>query len=202
MRAVVNAGNETPLILAVDDSFDRLQLLHTALLEAGFARIRLLNETTDLLQKVVALRPDVILMEVDSPSRDVLEQLNQVRDRQPTAVLMVSQDPQAQSIQAAVASGVCAYSVDGVSAEKVRPAVEVAMATFDSFRKLRIELAEAKSKLSQHKRIDRAKHILIEKKGMTEDEAHKALRKLSMDRKRKLVDVADDLIALSDLFQN
>ena len=194
--------NETPLILAVDASFERLQLLHESLQAAGFERIHLLNDTTDLLEKVLALRPDVILMEVDSPSRDVLEQLSLVRDRQPTAVLMVSQDPKAQSIQAAVASGVCAYSVDGTSADKVRPAIDVAMATFKSFKKLRGELAQAKTKLNHHKRIDRAKHILIQEKGMTEEQAHKALRKLSMERKRKLIDVADDIIALSNVFKS
>ncbi|MEM6691648.1 MAG: ANTAR domain-containing protein [Planctomycetota bacterium] len=198
----MSGTNETPLILAVDESAERLQLLHESLKAAGFARIHLLNETTDLLDKVVNLRPDVILMEVESPSRDVLEQLNLVRNRQPTPVLMVSQDPQAQSIKAAVASGVCAYSVDGASASKVRPAIEVAMATFNSFKELRGELAQAKTELSQHKRIDRAKHILIAEKGLTEEQAHKALRKLSMDRKRKLVDVADDLIAYSNYFQS
>lgn len=197
----MNAPNDTPMILAVDESRDRLQLLHKSLLAAGFTRIHLLNETTDLLDKVLKLRPDVILMEVDSPSRDVLEQLNLVRDRHPTAVLMVSQDPRAQSIQAAVASGVCAYSVNGTCAEEVRPAIEVAMATFESFKKLRGELAQARTKLSHHKRIDRAKHILIEKKDMTEEQAHKALRKLSMERKRKLVDVADDIIAFSNFFR-
>lgn len=190
---------KTPSILAVDESFERLELLNESLRAAGFSNIHLLNETTDLLDKVLALHPDVILMEVESPSRDVLEQLNLVRSRQPTAVLMVSQDPKAQSIQAAVASGVCAYSVDGTSAAKVRPAIEVAMATFNSFKKLRGELAQAKTELSQHKRINRAKHILMEEKGMSEDQAHKALRKLSMDRKRKLVDVADDIIAFSNV---
>ena len=197
----MNASNESPLILAVDESFDRLQVLRESLQAAGFTRVHLLDDTTDLLEKVLALHPDVILMEVDSPSRDVLEQLNRVRDQQPTAVLMVSQDPQAQSIKAAVESGVCAYSVDGTSADRVRPAIEVAMATFESFKKLRGELADAKTQLSQHKRIERAKHILIAEKGMTEDQAHKALRKLSMDRKRKLVDVADDIIAFSKFFR-
>lgn len=195
----MNAPDHMPLILAVDDSADRLQLLNDALRAAGFSRIQLLNGTSDLLDQVIALSPDVILMEVDSPRRDALEQLNLVRDRHPTAVLMISQDPEAQSIQAAVASGVCAYTVDGVSAERVRPAIEVAMATFESFKKLRGELALAKTELSHHKRIDRAKHILIEAKGMSEEQAHKALRKLSMDRKRKLVDVADDIIAFASL---
>ena len=192
----------SPLILAVDESEERLNLLHRALQAAGFSRVHLLNETIDLLEKVTALSPDVVLMEVDSPGRDTLEQLNLVRDRHPTAVLMICQDEQAQSIKAAVASGVCAYSVDGVSPAKIRPAIEVAMATFQSFRQLRGELAQAKQDLNQHKRIDRAKHVLIEEKGMTEEQAHKALRKLSMDRKRKLIDVADDIIAFSRLFRS
>ena len=194
--------NEGPLILAVDESAERLQHLSKALQDSGFSRIHLLNETTGLLDKVVALCPDVILMEVESPGRDTLEQLNLVRDQHPTAILMIAQDPEAQSIQAAVTSGVCAYTVDGVSAAKVRPAIEVAMATFESFKQLRGELAKAKEDLSHHKRIDRAKHVLIEANGMTEEEAHKALRKLSMDRKRKLVDVADDGIAFSKIFRS
>ena len=198
----MQSPNEMPLILAVDESPERLQLLNESLRAAGFTRIHLLNETADLLDRVVDLTPDVILMEVDSPRRDALEQLNLVRDRHPTAVLMISQDQQAQSIQAAVASGVCAYTVGGASAEKVRPAIEVAMATFQSFKQLRGELAQAKTELSHHKRIDRAKRILIQEKGMTEEQAHKAIRKLSMDRKRKLIDVADDIIAFSNLFRH
>lgn len=192
---------DCPLILAVDESEDRLLLLNNALRAAGFDRVHLLNETIDLLDKVVALSPDVILMEVESPGRDTLEQLSLVRDRHPTAVVMITQDQAAQSIQAAVASGVCAYTVDGVSPEKVRPAIEVAMATFQTFKRLRGELAKAREELSHHKRINRAKYLLIQEKGMTEEEAHTALRKLSMDRKRKLVDVADDLIAFSNLFR-
>lgn len=179
----------------------RLRCLDQALCATGFDRIQLLNETTDLLDKVLALSPDVILIEVDSAGRDTLEQLSLVRDQHPTPVVMIAQDLEAQSIQAAVASGVCDYTVDGISATKVRPAIEVAMATFQSFKLLRGELAKTKEELSQHKRIDRAKYILIKDQGLTEEEAHKALRKLSMDRKRKLIDVADDLIAYSKLFR-
>ena len=112
---------------------------------------------------------------------------------------MVAQDPKAQSIQDAVASGVCAYSVGDVSTDRVKPAIEVAMATFASFKVLRDQLSEARDKLSQQKRIDRAKCILIQQKGLSEEQAHKALRKLAMDRKRKLAEIADDLIAMSKL---
>lgn len=187
-------------ILVFDESEHRLELLIAALREAGFENVHSVQQSDSLLETVRDTRPDVVLIEVESPTRDTLEQLTMIRDHAPTPVLIVAQDPQAQSIQAAVASGVCAYSVGGVSPERVKPAIEVAMATFATFKKLRDQLVQAREQLHQQKRIDRAKCILIEKKGLSEEEAHKAIRKLAMDRKRKLVDVADDLIAMSKLF--
>ncbi len=187
-------------VLVVDESEARLELLIAALRDAGYQRVHAVKNSQGLLELVRATRPDVILIEVESPSRDTLEQLTLIRDQAPTPVLIVAQDPRAQSIQAAVASGVCAYSVGGVSTDRVKPAIEVAMATFASFKVLREQLSEAREQLSQQKRIDRAKCILIQQKGLSEEEAHKALRKLAMDRKRKLVDVADDLIAMAKLF--
>lgn len=197
---VVSSGGDRQIsILVVDDSEPRLQLLMSALKEAGYDCVHALQNATILHQFVRETKPDVVLIEVESPSRDTLEQLKLIRDQDPTPVLMVAQDPKAQSIQDAVASGVCAYSVGDVSTDRVKPAIEVAMATFASFKALRDQLSEARRKLSQQKRIDRAKCILIEQKGLTEEQAHKALRKLAMDRKRKLVDIADDLIAMSKL---
>ena len=186
-------------ILVVDESAPRLALLMSALKEAGYNRVYELQDATILHQFVHETKPDVVLIEVESPSRDTLEQLKLIRDQDPTPVLMVAQDPKAQSIQDAVASGVCAYSVGDVSTDRVKPAIEVAMATFASFKALRDQLSEARRKLSQQKRIDRAKCILIQQKGLSEEQAHKTLRKLAMDRKRKLVDIADDLIAMSKL---
>ena len=196
-----SVSNQQPLVLAVDASEDRLRLLHEALTEAGFDRVHLLSETTDLLNRVIELSPDVILIEVQSPGRDTLEQLTLIRDQQPTAVVLITQDEEAQTIKAAVDSGVCAYTADGIQPTKVRPVIEIAMATFQKFKRLRGELAQAREELSQHKRIQRAKSFLMQERGFSEEEAHKALRKLSMDRKRKLADVADDILAFSQLFR-
>lgn len=186
-------------ILAVDESLPRLELLVSSLKNAGYSHVHSIHNPKMLLELVRGTTPDIILIEVESPSRDTLEQLTLIRDQAPTPVLIVAQDPQAQSIHDAVASGVCAYSVGGVSAASVKPAIEVAMATFAKFKALRDQLAEVRLQLQQQKRIDRAKCILIQQKGLTEEQAHQALRKLAMDRKRKLVDVADDLIAISKL---
>ncbi len=189
-------------ILVVDESTERLELLIAALKSSGFHRISVVKEMGQIVERVLELKPDVILIEVESPNRDTLEQLTIVRDRHPTPVLMIAQDPEAQSIHAAVSSGVFAYSVGQVSSDRVRPAIEVAMATFESFKALRAELADAREKLNHQKRIDRAKCILIEQQNLTEQQAHQALRKMAMDRKRRLIDVADDLIAMAKIFRS
>lgn len=183
-------------IVVVDASQDRAELLRDALTVAGYETISVIDNASELVDHVAALKPDVVLIDVESPSRDTLEQLSVLRDRHPTPVLMIAQDIEAQSIQAAVKSGVCAYSVDGISPEKVRPAIEVAMATFATFRSLQGQLAKAREDLTHLKRIDRAKYLLMDDHKMSEQQAHDALRKFAMDRKRKLIDAADDVIAL------
>ncbi len=198
--AISPTPSEQLHILAVDESAVRLKLLVQSLRLADFQRITTVQNTTDLLAKVIEAKPDVIFIDVESPSRDTLEQLASIRDQQPTAVVMVAQDQQVQTIHAAVASGVCAYSVGGVSAERVRPAIEVAMATFASFKLLRSQLDDARQALNHQKKIDRAKCILMQQHSLSEQDAHQAIRKLAMDRKRKLHDVAEDVIAFSKLF--
>jgi response regulator NasT len=187
-------------ILLIDESPERSELLQKTLHASGYRDLVVYHQTQGLLEKVAELRPDVVLIEVDSPRRDTLEQLSSVRDRRPTPVVMFTQDPDAQSIEAAVSSGVSAYIVDGINPAQVRPAIDVAMSTFRSFAALRGQLQQAKQELSEHKRIDRAKAILMNQYGISENEAYAAIRKLAMDRKRKLINVADDLIAMSKMF--
>jgi two-component system, response regulator / RNA-binding antiterminator len=187
-------------ILLIDESLPRAQLLQSALREAGVRDIVMFHRTDGLFDQVREVRPDVILIEVESPKRDTLEQLSLIREHNPMPVVMFTQDYESQSIQAAVSSGVCAYVVDGVNKQQVQSAINVAMATFEEFKGLRKEVQQARRELSQHKRIDRAKAILMNERGLSEDEAYRALRKLAMDRKRKLQDVADDVIAMSKLF--
>ena len=190
-----------PLVLAFDESVERLKLLGDALGAAGFDRVHLLSDASDILNRVIEVKPDVILIEVESPNRDTLEQLTLVRDQQPTAVALITQDEEAQSIKSAVESGVCAYTAEGILAPKVRPVIEIAMATFQKFKQLQGELERARAELSQHKRIDRAKAVLMQERGLSEEDAYKALRKLSMDRKRKLADVADDVLAIARMLR-
>lgn len=193
------SANSDISILLVDESESRLDFLTSTLFESGYENIATFQGTDGLLEQVREVRPNVVLINVDSPRRDTFEQLCSIRDRSPIPVVLFTQDPEAQSIQDAVSSGVCAYVVDGISKDRVRPAIEVAMATFRQFEALRSEVRDAKQSLADHRRIERAKSVLMNQRGISEAEARQCLQKLSMDRKRKLRDVADDVIAVADL---
>lgn len=189
-------------ILLVDEVAARADLVEELLLaEIPGTEVFRFHQTIGLVEHVAEVKPDVILMEMDSPRRDCLEQLATLRDCNPTPVVMFTQDPQAQSIQAAVKSGVCAYMTQQINPDTVKPAIELAMATFNTYADLRGQVAKARSELHKHKKVTRAKAIIMNSRGVSEDEAHQLLRKMSMDRKRKLEDIADDIISAAEILR-
>lgn len=190
---------EQPKILLVDDSKERLKTLKVALAACGYANTHSMSAKGVILDEVRDVNADIILVDVESPSRDTLEQLTLVRKEAPRPVVMFTQDQNLQSIHAAIESGVSAYVLDGISKEKVKPAIEIAMATFKSFQKLRRELHKVQCGLEDQKNINRAKAILMKKRKLSEDEAYHFIRKLAMGRKQKVSEVAHDIIALKDI---
>jgi response regulator NasT len=186
-------------VLLVDDSPERTDILRPALELAGYAVAATLESPLELLQAVEAHRPDIIIIDTDSPSRDVLEHVVMVSRDQPRPIVMFSSDGASDSIRNAVRAGVSAYIVDGLDAGRVKGIVEVAVARFEEYQKLVAELAEANLKLSERKLVDRAKGILMKSRNMTEDEAYKAMRSLAMSRKKRLGEVARMVIDMADI---
>jgi response regulator NasT len=186
-------------ILLIDESTDRMQLLRDALVKCGYVRIVCVCTSEDVLERVYATNPDVILIDVESPTRDTLEQLTLIQQVRPKPVVLFTQDQKVQTIQAAIQSGVSAYVTAGISVGEVKPAIEVAMATFRSFQGLRAELAAARSDLSEVKLINRAKGVVMDQQRLTEDQAYRVMQRAAMNRKVKLADVARDIISASDL---
>ena len=163
----------------------------------GYQVAAVLSSALDLAQQVEAIQPDVILIETDSPSRDTLEHLATLNRDLPRPVIIFAQEGDAESIRHAMKAGVAAYVVDGLETARLKPIVEVAVARFEEGQALRRELAEATQKLSERKLVERAKGILMHKRGLGEEEAYRALRKLSMDRGRSLAEVSRDLIEMA-----
>ena len=190
-------------ILVVDESDERAALLGEALAAAGHDVVASLSSPLELLRAVDALRPDVIVIDTESPTRDVLEHVVIVSQSSPRPIVMFASDAGSAAIRDAVRAGVSAYIVDGLDGSRVNSIVQVACARFEEyqreFQRLKIELAEANLKLSERKRVERAKGLLMQTRGVSEDEAYHALRKLAMSKKLRLGDVAQHVIDTAEL---
>jgi two-component system, response regulator / RNA-binding antiterminator len=186
-------------VLVVDDSDERAALLREALTAAGHEVAASIASPLELLRAVETQQPDVIVIDTESPTRDVLEHVVIVSQSSPRPIVMFSSDAGGEAIRDAVRAGVSAYVVDGLDTSRVSSIVEVACARFEEFQRLRIELAEANLKLSERKLVERAKGLLMQSRGLSEDDAYHALRKLAMARKQRLGETAQQLIDAAGL---
>ena len=195
------SADQSPKIVIVDESPIRAAILQEGLREAGYTGVVHISEMQSLLSRIYALDPDIILIDLENPSRDVLEQMFQVSRavRRPVAMFVDQSD--AASIQASVDAGVSAYIVDGLKKERIKPILDLCVSRFNAFSKLQDELARTKSALEERKVIDRAKGILMKAKNLTEEEAYTLMRKTAMNEKKKIVDIAQSVITAAEMFK-
>src|SRR5712691_631364 len=195
-----NAFSTIPMrVLIVDESTQRTEVLREGLERTGYEVAAVLDSPLELLQAVEAIKPDVIIIDTESPSRDVLEHIVLITRDQPRPIVMFASDDAPDAIRGAVRAGVAAYVVDGLDAARVKSIVEVAVARFDEYQRLREELADANQRLEERKLVERAKGILMKARSMDEDEAFQTLRRMAMDRGKRLGEIAQQLIDMADL---
>lgn len=190
---------DAPRVLVFNDIADHADILREGIERAGYHVVASLSSPLELTERIEALKPDVIIINTDSPSRDVLEHLCVVSREQPRPIVVFTSEDDTAVIRQAIRSGVSAYVVDGLAAERVRPIVEAARARFDELQRLKTELADVSLKLSERKLVERAKGILMQRRGLTEEAAFQALRTLAMSRNQRLGEVAQQLIEMADL---
>ena len=186
-------------VLLIDDTHARARVLRKALQDAGYEVVQAAAAPLALMKAVERVQPDVIIIDVDSPSRDVLEHIVVMSQNAPRPIVMFARDPAQETIREAVKAGVSAYVVDGLEAARVRPIIDVACARFEEFQRLRGELAQAREHLNERKLVERAKGILMQRRGLTEEAAFAALRGMAMDRKQRLAEVARGVIEAAEL---
>ncbi len=186
-------------VMLVDDTLERVETLRLALAQAGYEVIEHVGSTIDLHRRVAEIKPDVIIIDTDSPDRDTLENLCVISRDEPRPVVMFAHDDDSAKIREAVRAGVSAYVVDGLALERVKPIIDVAIARFEQFQALRQELAQNEEKLAERKVVERAKGILMKGRNLSEDEAYRALRQQAMDNNTRLGEVARQVIALAGL---
>ncbi|WP_114810438.1 ANTAR domain-containing response regulator [Paraburkholderia kururiensis] len=181
-------------VLLVTDTEKPIGDLRDALARLGYEMLPA-TATPQALHHVVATeRPDVIIIDTESPSRDTLEQLAVMNATAPRPVLMFSNDGNQQLIRDAVGAGVTAYLVEGLASERIAPILEVALARFAQEAQLRERLAQAETELAERKLIDRAKRLLMDRRKMTEHAAYATLRKRAMDQGVKMAEAARQIV--------
>jgi two-component system, response regulator / RNA-binding antiterminator len=188
-------------IVIVDENPIRAAILEGGLNEAGYVNVTRIEDRTGLLARIYAIDPDVILIDLENPSRDVLEQMFQMSRAVKRPIAMFVDQSDTASIEASVDAGVSAYIVGNLQKDRIKAILDLTISRFNAFARLQGELDRAKSALEERKAIDRAKGILMKAKNLTEEEAYGLLRKTAMNENKKIADVAQSVILAAELFK-
>ncbi|MBO9623813.1 MAG: ANTAR domain-containing protein [Sphingomonas sp.] len=186
-------------IVIVDDSGLRATVLEEGLREAGYEDIHVVPPRGAFVAKLERMAPDVVLMDLGSPSRDTLEEMLAVSRALARPIAMFVDQSDDAMIGAAIDAGVSAYVVDGLRKDRVKPILDLAIRRFNAFARMQAELEEARTALADRKAIDRAKAILMQTRGLGEPEAYALLRSTAMNQNKRIVEVAEALITAHSL---
>ena len=186
-------------IAIVDESAVRATIIEDGLAELDGCELFVLTERKGLLARIEEIGPDIVLIDLGNPSRDVLEEYFAVSRAlaRPIAIFVDESDDDA--IAASIDAGVSAYVVDGLAANRIRPLLDLAVKRFNAFARLQSELAEAKGKLAERDMIDKAKRILMDSRRLSEPEAYGEMRRKAMQSSKRIADIAEALVTAHEL---
>ncbi|KXF75207.1 two-component system response regulator [Paramesorhizobium deserti] len=188
-------------ILVIDENAIRSSIIEEGLRQAGHGNVTVIHDAQGVGRIIENLRPDVIVIDLENPNRDMLESMFQLSRSVKRPIAMFVDRSDQSMIEAAVEAGVSAYIVDGLRQERVKPILDMAISRFNAFSKMARELEEARSELENRKIIDRAKGILMKSKGLSEEEAYRLLRKTAMNQNRKIGEIAQSLVMAAGLLE-
>ncbi|TWI66084.1 response regulator receiver and ANTAR domain protein [Pseudoduganella lurida] len=177
----------------------RAAALQAGLQEAGYELVASLPADIRLPAQVAQLQPDMLIVDAESDARDVLEHIVVATRDERRPIVMFTEDDNQSSMEAAMEAGVSAYIVAGLQPERIQPVLKVALARFRQEQKLLDELEDTRHKLAERKIIDRAKGLLMNRHGMTEDQAYQRLRSMAMNKNLKLAEIAQRILDVEDL---
>ena len=180
---------------------DRAVDIIDALRDGGWANVKVISANAALARTLTEIEPDLVLIDLANPSRDLLENLSTMSGARTRPVAMFVDQSDDEMTKAAVSAGLSAYVVDGMKRERIKPVLETAIARFQVMSQLQSELEAAKRALSERKILDRAKGLLMQARGISEDEAYSLMRKTAMDQGRRLIDVAEALVTAAELLR-
>lgn len=187
-------------VMLVDDDDARAAFVTQALLGTGNDVVARLSSTEDLLAAVRRVQPDVVLVDMDNPARDVLDNCAAVTQQVPRPIVFFANNADPDMIAEAVKAGVSAYVVDGLNETRLRPILDVAIARFKEHQKLRGELEEMRTRLADRRDVERAKATLAKLRKLDEAAAYALLRRSAMARRITIGEAARTVLAAAELF--
>jgi two-component system, response regulator / RNA-binding antiterminator len=184
---------------ATETEAQRSRSLRIGLLQNGCNIVAVLPADVFLPERLAQIGPDMIIVDAESQARDTLEHVVMATRDARRPIVLFTEDNDTTHVRDAIAAGVTAYVVAGLAPDRVRPVLDVALARFQHEEQMRSELADARSQLTDRKLIDRAKGLLMQRQGLSEDAAYARLRKTAMDKGLKLGEVAQRILDVADL---
>ncbi|AOG11189.1 response regulator [Agrobacterium sp. RAC06] len=186
-------------ILVIDENAIRASIIEEGLNEAGHLNVRVIHEMQGVARLIETMDPDVIIIDIENPNRDMMEHMFQLTRMISRPIAMFVDRSDTAAIEAAVDAGVSAYVVDGLKKERIKPILDMAVSRFNAFSRLQRELVEARNALEERKVIERAKGILMKMRGLSEEQAFALLRQTAMNEKKKLADIAQSVVTAAGL---
>ncbi len=188
-------------VLIVDENAERAEAVTAGLVADGYLVVGRMPDHADIVAVVRSTGADVIVCDLDHASRDAIDAMRALHQDEPRPVVMFVDRTDPGATEAAMAAGVAAYVVEGLSPSRVRAVIDVAVARFQAHQALRAELAEVRTALNERKLVERAKGLLMQTRKMSEDDAYRALRRLAMDQGKRLAEVAANVVAMEKLLK-
>ncbi len=186
-------------IAIVDESAARASVIREGLASLDDCEVFVVTERRGLVAQIGEIAPDVVLIDLGNPSRDVLEEYFAVSRVLARPIAMFVDESDDEAIAASIDAGVSAYVVDGLAANRIKPLIDVAVRRFNAFARLQADLAEARGQLAERETIDRAKRILMDSRGLPEPKAYAEMRKAAMDQGRKIAEIAHAIVTAHQL---
>ena len=199
VRVRLPSMNTALKIILVDKNTGRSAMLRRALQDKGHEVICRMDSSANLRESNEMTHADVVIVNSDIPDDEVFANLTEVNKTKPKPIVMFTEESNSEMTSSAIKSGVNAYIVDGLEENRVQPIIDVAMARFREFQALKDELDATRNQLSERKTVEKAKGILMKHKNISEDDAYQSLRKVAMDKNKRIVDVSESVINAFEL---
>ena len=188
-------------IVIVDQNPLRTAILRDGLREAGYEQVLVVDTFLDLEVRLRAIDADIVLIDLENPSRDVLEQMIRISGAAARPVAMFADSSDSAMINAAIDAGVSAYVVDGLKKERVKTIVDLTVSRFNAFARLREELVAAQGQLADRKAIDQAKGLVMKAKNIPEEQAYAMMRKVAMNEGKKIAEIARSILTAAEFLR-